>query len=278
MNTASSENAPFRHYGVKHRVVAWVSRRLFDNITYRVRHGLLAGMRRRGGLGWLPEFVTGGVATKEEKFWEALKLEGMTVYDIGSFHGLLALFFSRRAKQVICFEPNRFNHGRLMENLGLNAVKNVQVRKVGIGSERALMRMTGSPLMPGGSSLDASVAKGIEQTGMDVIVEEIQVVRLDDEVREAQLPPPDFIKIDIEGFELEALKGARETLAAHSPTLFLEMHGETMAEKRRKVREIVDFLTEAGYGSIFHIESEQRITPANAAEVAAQGHLLCKRG
>ena len=156
-----------------------------------------------------------------------------------------------------------------------NQVTNVQVRPVGIGAERSVMRMIGTPLMPGGSSCDAEAMKGIEKAG-GAITEEIQVVTLDEEVREAKLPPPDFIKIDIEGYELEALKGARETLAAHSPTLFLEMHGETMAEKKRKVREIIEFLAEAGYQSIFHIESESQISVANSA-VAAQGHLLCKK-
>jgi FkbM family methyltransferase len=71
--------------------------------------------------------------TAEQQFWCDLDLSGMTVYDIGAFHGLLTLFFASRAKAVVCFEPNTQNHKRLMENLMLNGIKNVEVRKVGVG-------------------------------------------------------------------------------------------------------------------------------------------------
>lgn len=272
----ADENVPYDHYTLKHRVIAWVSTRLFDNVTYKVRHGLLKGMKRRGGLGWTPGFLVRGTSSKEEKFWEQLDLKGMTVYDVGSFQGLLALLFSSRAKTVICFEPNSNNNKRLMENLRLNQVSNVQVRKVGLGFKREVMRMVGTPLMPGGSSIDSNAIREIESAGSVAIAEEIQVVTLDEEIRDGKLPPPDFIKIDIEGYELEALKGASGTLAAHRPTLFLEMHGETLREKKRKAQEIVDFLWDAGYQSILHIESENLITPATAP-LAAEGHLFCKK-
>jgi len=55
MNLQSPDDQPFRHYTTKHRMVAWISQKLFGNITYTVRHGLIKGMKRKGGLGWLPE-------------------------------------------------------------------------------------------------------------------------------------------------------------------------------------------------------------------------------
>ena len=149
---------PFRHYTLKHRLIAWISTHLFDSATYTVRHGLLKGMQRKGGLGWVPAMFSPGIMTAEQHFWSGLNLSGMTVYDVGAFHGLLTLFFASRAKAVVCFEPNTQNHKRLMENLMLNGIKNVEVRKVGVGPRRETRRMVGSPLMPGGAS-DASVTE-----------------------------------------------------------------------------------------------------------------------
>jgi FkbM family methyltransferase len=216
-----------------------------------------------------------GIMTAEQQFWCGLDLSGMTVYDVGAFHGLLTLFFASRAKAVVCFEPNTQNHKRLMENLRLNGIKNVEVRKAGVGSRRETRRMVGSPLMPGGASVDGKTVEELLRAGVGTVVEEISLVRLDEEIPQASLPAPDFIKIDIEGWEIEALRGARNMLELHKPALFLEMHGETMREKRRKVAEIVAFLWETNYRRIRHIETGTTITPENTS-VALEGHLYCQ--
>ena len=44
-----NEDLPFQHYTLKHRLIAWISMHLFDTSTYTVRHGLLKGMKRKGG-------------------------------------------------------------------------------------------------------------------------------------------------------------------------------------------------------------------------------------
>lgn len=269
------DDLAFRHYTLRHRLTAWISRHLFDTVTYTVRHGLLRGMKRKGGLGWVPALLSSGIMTAEQQFWCDLNLSGMTVYDIGAFHGLLTLFFASRAKAVLCFEPNTENHKRLMENLKLNGIKNVEVRKVGVGSRRETRRMVGSPLMPGGASVDEKTAEELLRTGAGTVVEEIPIVTLDAEIPQAGLPAPDFIKIDIEGWELEALRGARNTLELHKPALFLEMHGETLREKRRKVAEIVTFLWEINYRHIRHIETGTTITRENTS-IAMEGHLYCQ--
>ena len=269
-----NEDLPFRHYTLKHRVIAWISIHLFDGVSYTVRHGLLQGLKRKGGLGWLPGMFASGVETPESRFWKELDLKGLTVYDIGAFHGLLALFFASRAAKVVCFEPNAGNYKRLMENLALNGFRNVSVRKTGVGSRREMLKMAVNPLMPGGSSVDARMVEKMRRSP-DTIVEEVSVVTLDEEIREANLPAPDFIKIDIEGWEIEALRGARQTLVAYKPALFLEMHGESIREKKQKVAEIVAFLWEINYRNILSIETGTPITLENTL-VAMEGHLYCK--
>lgn len=269
-----NEDLPFRHYTLKHRLIAWISMHAFDTVTYTVRHGLLKGMKRKGGLGWVPAMFSRGIVTAEQQFWRGLNFSGMTVYDVGAFQGLLALLFASRAKAVICFEPNTQNHKRLIENLTLNGIRNVAVRKAGVGSRRETRRMVGSALMPGGASVDGKTAAGLLRSGVATVAEDISIVTLDEEIPEAGLPPPDFIKIDIEGWEIEALRGARNTLELYKPALFLEMHGETMREKRRKAAEIVAFLWDANYRGIRHIETGAPITPENTS-VAVEGHLYC---
>jgi FkbM family methyltransferase len=93
----------------------------------------------------------------------------MTVYDVGAFQGLLTLLFASRAKAVVCFEPNTKNHKRLMENLVLNGVKNVEVRKVGVGSCHETRRMVGNPLMLGGASVEGKTIEEMLRAGVGTV-------------------------------------------------------------------------------------------------------------
>ncbi len=264
------DDLPFRHYPLRHRLVSWIGQNVFDGITYTAHHGLIAGMKRKGGLAWLPVCPQ---VTAEQRFWESLDLRGKVIYDIGAFQGILTLYFASRGKHVVSYEPTSRNHRRLLENLQLNNLTNVSVRNVGLGSSRGRATLFFQPLMPGGASLEPNAAKGMQRFAH--VTEEISITTLDEDIRENGLPAPEFIKIDVEGLESEVLRGAQETLASHPP-LFLEMHGETMNEKRRKCAEVVAILEQAGYRDILHVESASRITSANTS-VAAQGHLYCLR-
>jgi FkbM family methyltransferase len=249
-------------YSLQHKVTSWVSKNLFDGMTYTVRNGLNKGLRRRGGLGWIPLDQD----NEEILFWKALDLKGKVVYDIGAFHGLLTIYFASQADYVVAWEPTSRNRQRLNDNIRLNSFSNVIVRPYGLASKPSKAQMTIDPLEPGTASLDSGIALGGES-------ETIELRTLDDE---QGLRPPDLVKIDVEGFELEVLKGAGRTLE-RKPDLFLEMHGASPEDKARRVTAIVDHLWASGYRNILHVETKLAITPQNAAE-ASQGHLYARAG
>ena len=268
------QEAQFEHYNRKQRLVAWVSRNLFDGITYTVRHGLLRGMKRKGGLGWIPDSLIKEETTAESKFWESAPLRGAVVYDIGAFHGMLTLWFARQADQVVSYEPVAQNRARLLENLSLNAMQNVTVRDVALGAGAGAATMRFDPLMPGGSKVVVE-QNATHDAGLELANGRVRVTTLDQDIADRGLPAPTFLKIDVEGFELDVLRGAAHTLARGRPALFVEIHGETLAGKKRNAAAVVQFLHEAGYGPIQHIESGSEVSPGNS-DIAAQGHLYCE--
>lgn len=263
-----------KHFSKRHLLEARISKML-DGFVYTQKHGLAKGMRRRGGLGFMPGFLSRGEAQDPEHlFFMALDLSGKVVYDIGAFDGIATLFFSRKAKQVVTYEPNPVSHARVTENLRLNDITNVDLRNLAVGNEAGTLTLTLDPLMPGGATADSTIASQMDDPAAAEKVD-VRVVRVDDDNRENSLLDPDFVKIDIEGFELAALQGMPEMLERARPDIYLEMHGATQEQKLANVRGIVEFVEDAGYHDILHVESGAKISRDNS-DVAAEGHLFCK--
>ena len=260
------------NFGFRHLVVAFISTKFFGNYVYTVRHGLAAGMRRKGGLGFLPFGVHD---TPESQFLAGLNLAGKTVYDIGGFEGILTLFFARKAASVITYEPNPRNNRRCVENVELNALKNVRVICRGISSEPGELELVYDPLMPGAGSVDQGISNQISTSVNAARTVRIAVATLDSDITPQDLPTPVFIKIDIEGMELHALKGMRQTLAAYGPELFIELHGAEMPDKIQNATSVVEFLEKAGY-RIYDVENRKYVT-STTLDPHPPSHLYCDK-
>lgn len=260
------------HFGLKHRVIAFVSRRLFGNVVYTIRHGLAAGMRRKGGLGFLPLLKD---STPESEFLGQLELAGKTVYDIGGFEGVLTLFFASKADAVVTWEPNPRNYALCVENARLNALSNVRVLNRGLSSSAGEIELVFDPLMPGAGSGSRDVVEQISSSVAAARKIRIRVGTLDADVAEFALPAPNLIKIDIEGMELQALQGMPKTLEQHGPDLFIELHGAELPDKQRNAAAVLGFLEAARY-RCWDVENRTYVTTATFGP-HPPSHLFCTR-
>jgi FkbM family methyltransferase len=249
---------------------------LVDQHVYTVRYGPARGMKRQGGLGWLPAFVPRGHEwVQEEAFLDQIDWSGLTVYDVGGDQGIFTLYLAQRVGpqgKVIVFEPNPRSYQRILTNVELNNFGNVQVLPIGLGECADKLIFTFPKAEPARGSAAQSVRAQVAQEANTVSCE-IEVAALDDEMALRQLPAPDLIKLDVEGMEYYALRGMRKTIAQHQPRLFIEIHGSDVNDKIANVQRVVGLLEEMGY-DIQHVESRTPITSANAA-LAYRGHLYC---
>jgi len=232
--------------------------------TYKVRQGVAAGMIRKGGLGFIPKPLS-----PEEKFLLGLDWKGQTIYDIGGYEGVFTLFFSKSigpAGQVFTFEPNPVNCRKIRENIQLNGLTNVRLLQMGLGASKGKSKLVFWPDEPARGTTTGDYQKSLQlQKKSDSI--EIEIDSLDNQILANQLPPPDFIKIDVEAAELEVLAGMSQTLKMHRPRLFIEIHSGV------NVKRLVEDLIEKGY-RLLHVESKTTINPANTQN-AYNGHLYC---
>lgn len=245
----------------------------FENQVYTVRYGLLKGLKRKGGLGFIPIIKM----TEEEKFLASLELKGQTIFDIGAFAGLFTMFFARavgKNGKVIAFEPNPNLCIRIKENLLLNKFDNVKVMQLALGREKKRETLAFPSTIPGvGSIEEHEKIRILKQSRARTI--EVDVDTVDNLIATKKIPKPDFIKIDVQGAELDVLAGAHETIKAYKPKLLIEVHSIPYVNwKIENLQRIVDFLTEKGY-LLYHVESGKKINSGNIHIIKADEHLYC---
>jgi len=161
----------------------------------------------------------------------ALLKNGDVVWDIGANAGIYTLVASRVVGQkgrVFAFEPQARNVDALRRHLELNGLRNVDVWPCAVSDRVGEARFDDS----GGSSQGCLSDRG------QIVV---PTVTLDSLMATGDLLAPRVIKIDIEGAEHRALRGAERTIEAFRPAVFLATHGDVVH------RECCDWLTSRDY-------------------------------
>lgn len=240
--------------------------------VYTVRHGLARGLRRRGGLGFVPQL---GARTAEESFLEQLNLDGATVFDVGGYEGIFTLFFARKVGaggRVVTFEPNPSNAARIAENVRLNGFPRVELRQIALGARpgRAALVFPADETARG--SLEPRIADQIRaESGVRTV--DVEVDTLDRQIASG-LPDPDFVKLDVEGLELDVLRGMADVMTRRHPHLYIELHGADARLKLENLTAVTAVLWSHGY-AVRHVESGRVLRGTDDLPTAIRGHLYC---
>jgi len=121
-------------------------------------------------------------------------------------------------------------------------------------------------------SLETDIADQIRQE-KDVVTIDVDVDTLDNQVASG-LPEPDFVKLDVEGLELDVLQGMTSVMKRRHPRLYIEIHGADVERKLANVTAVASFLWQHGY-TVLHVESGTTLEGTDQLPVAIRGHLYC---
>lgn len=171
-----------------------------------------------------------------------------TVVEIGGHIGFISLFFADLVGsdgRVVVFEPGANNLPYIRKNIssGLNSVQSkvLSLREVAVGETCGTIKFYEDSLTGQNNSAVENFA-GLEQNQKnayvktDVTMREVEVISIDDSFKDSAV---DFVKIDIEGYEWQAISGARQTIARCLPAIMVEVQASR--------KEIFVFFHSLGY-------------------------------
>lgn len=156
--------------------------------------------------------------------------------DVGANIGLMSLFVSRYFpdSRIYAFEAHPETSEILRNNLALNSfAKNITIRACALGAERCTVSIS-ADLDPnrGGASIVKQGQKPVS----------VECFTMDEVLTKSKV---DLIKIDVEGYELQVLEGARNIIAAQHPLLIIEISQDR--DGADQTRAIWNFVQEMGY-------------------------------
>lgn len=205
----------------------------------RVRNGLLWYFKTDAFIGKSIDRY-GEFSALEAALFRQFVRPGWTVLDVGANIGAHTVELARMVGpdgRVIAFEPQRLVHQVLCANMAANGIENVMAMQAALGAQAARVAMPRPDYRNaanfGGVSLSATA------TGPS---EPVPVTTID----ALSLPACHFVKVDVEGMEIEVLRGATATLRRLRPLLYVEN------DRDPRSGELIGLLLEAGYRLFWH--------------------------
>ncbi|MBV9866497.1 MAG: FkbM family methyltransferase [Abitibacteriaceae bacterium] len=184
---------------------------------------------------------------------------GQIVYDCGAFLGYYASVMRKAVGatgQVHIFEASSHNYSRVARLPSFNHWTNVYAHHLAIGEAHSCIRFASNlgaasgPIDMPGKHLDLK----------EVEVEEVQCCGIDELVYERGLPPPQFLKLDLETGEYYALLNGSRLWKEHRPTVLVELHkNDAYAETHPAFEAAERFLDEFSYNGVeIHLDRPVR--------------------
>lgn len=182
----------------------------------------------------------------KELLLESIK-ENDTVIDVGANVGEISLraanIVGNKVGKIYSFEPDHINFNRFLNNMKINAVKNITPINKGLGNVDGVFNL---------SVVDEN------NRGMNRIVEsneslntsKIEVIILDNYIKLKNITRVDLIKIDTEGFEMNVIKGAKDLLKRFRPVLFIELDEKNLIDQNSSPKELINHLINLNYNIV----------------------------
>jgi FkbM family methyltransferase len=181
--------------------------------------------------------------------------EDGVVFDIGAHSGQYTKLFAGIARKgrVYAFEPSEYARSILERLLRWRKLPNVTLLALALSDTKGVAQLA-TPIKKSGSLgfglahlVNAALSTGKDLATGKNLAFTVETSTVDQMAESLGLRRLDFIKADIEGFELHMLRGARQTLQRFKPILQLEISEPRLARAGSSAAELRSFLKSLGY-------------------------------
>ena len=181
--------------------------------------------------------------------------ENSTLYDIGANIGLYSIYAAKTKNcSVNAFEPCFFNTDYLAKNIYKNYLhKNINIFPIVLGDINQLISFNTPNTMSGNALSQANFKSSANSFAAECIYN-LPCFTLDIIIKYFKLKQPDYLKIDVDGAELEILKGSKVTLKKVK-SILIEVDNSDLLKK--------DKITEILIKNQFKIEFETKAINLN---------------
>jgi FkbM family methyltransferase len=171
------------------------------------------------------------------------------VADAGAHVGYFTLVAAKYARRVLAVEPSPENFAQLERNIRLNPnlALRISALRLGLSHSPGEMTLYTSRLEPHNTSLRPDYVP-------DAVPVRVAVVTLDSLLADTCAA---FIKIDVEGAELDVLRGARQVIARDKPLVLCELNVRAQRAFGRTCNDIIQFLDDCAYVGLCRQEDFQ---------------------
>lgn len=170
--------------------------------------------------------------------------DGDTFFDVGGNEGWFSMVACQSVGatgRVFTVEPQERLWPVILENASLNHFANLMLLPFGVAQMEGVVSMNLYPSLNSGSSNFGSGKRRFDKT------QRVTVMPLEKLINQSGATRIDLMKIDIEGFELEALRSAGRHLGSTIRRLVVEIHPPLLEARGESEEQVRDLLAERGY-------------------------------
>jgi FkbM family methyltransferase len=167
--------------------------------------------------------------------------------DVGANIGYFSLMLAHKFPhlKVLSFEPNPNNVAQIKTNIEINNLKNISINEMCLSNQKGNVEFAIPPMTESGWGRINDTSASLEGfTKINVPCETLDSLY---ESGAIAVSKPMLIKMDIEGFEEQALKGAENILKNIKPILCIELNEACLVENGSSSQNIIRYLTNMGY-------------------------------